>query len=257
MIVSEHFICLIIDRARDLKMHMNLKAKLPPNSNASLSQKALSGVLWLSSSRGVEQLFSFLITTILARLLTPADYGLLGMATVIVIFLGRFADFGTGSAIIQRRDLDDKQLSSIFWLNVLLGTALGGLLFVMAPLVARFYDEPNVQPVIAVLALTLPLQALAIVPNFLLRRRLQFNRWVVQGLSAVLIGGVAGIVVAVLGGGVWALVAQQLGQALAGLVALWLVVNWRPRFIFRLDDIRQISGFTSGVVGFNFLNYFA
>jgi PST family polysaccharide transporter len=212
--------------------------------------------LWLSSSRGVEQLLSLLITTILARLVTPAEYGLIGMATVVLIFLRRFADFGTGSAIIQRCELGDTQLSSIFWFNALLGTALGGLLFVVAPLIARFYDEPGVQPVVAVLALTLPLQSLAIVPDHLLRRRLQFSRWVVRGLAAVAVGGGVGIALALAGGGVWALVGQQLAQAVAAMVALWLAVKWRPLFSFRFEDIREIGGFTSGVVGFNLLNYF-
>ncbi|MFW6116164.1 MAG: lipopolysaccharide biosynthesis protein [bacterium] len=238
-------------------MTSEAKAMGKREGRKSLGTHARQGVIWLSGSRAVEHILSFFISAILARLLTPADYGLLGMATVILSFLGRFADLGTGTAIIQQRDLNDEKLSSIFWLNALLGATSGGLLFLAAPLIARFYREPTVQPVIAVLAATVPLQALAIVPDYLLRRRLQFDRWVARGLSAVLAGGALGLAIAAVGGGVWALVAQQLGQASVGLVALWIAVDWHPRLVFRAGDIREISGFTSGVVGFNFLNYLA
>ena len=221
----------------------------------SLGRSARQGVLWMLGSRGGEQALSLLITIVLARLLSPADYGLIGMASLFLVFLGRFTDLGTGASIIQQRDLGSEQLSSIFWFNLMTGLALAVIAAAIAPLAARFFNEPRVANVLWVLALTLPLQALAVVPDSLLRRQLQFRRWVVRNIGAIAIAGAAGITVAWVGGGVWALVVQQVTQPLIVAIVLWAVVDWRPQPRFQIRHLREVWEFTTGVVGVNFLHY--
>jgi len=225
-------------------------------SQPSLTKSARRGVLWLTGSRVAEQGMTFGITVFLARLLTPNDYGMLGMATLLLVFLGRFADLGTAESIVQMREIDDQRLSSIFWFNIAFGLLFGVITWLLAPWMARFFQEPGVQPVIAVLAITLPLQSLNVVPEFLLRRRMQFHLLVVRNLVAILLAGAAGVVVALSGGGVWALVTQQVAAPLIGGVAIWVAVGWRPRFHFQHSHIAEIKDFTTGVLGFNILNFF-
>ena len=224
-------------------------------SSPSLGRSARQGVLWMLGSRGGEQALSLLITIILARLLSPADYGLIGMASLFLVFLGRFTDLGTGASIIQQRELDGEQLSSIFWFNLMMGLALAVVAAAIAPLAARFFAQPRVAHVLWALALTLPLQALAVVPDSLLRRQLQFRRWVVRNVGAIALAGVAGIAVAWAGGGVWALVVQQVTQPLIVAIVLWAVVDWRPQPRFQVKHLREVWEFTTGVVGVNFLHY--
>lgn len=242
----------------DTETKSDTSVPIPGRSHLkSFGADARKGLVWLTGSRAIEQAITFAITILLARLLTPADYGLLGMATLLLTFLGRFADFGTAESIVQVRDLDDHKLSSIFWFNLAAGLLFGVVMLLLAPVTAAFFREPDVQPVVAVLALTLPLQSLTVVPDFLLRRRLQFDRWVVRNLTAIIIAGGAGVTVALAGGGVWALVTQQLAAPLISGTTLWLAVRWRPRLHFQRAHILEIKDFTTGVLGFNLLNYFS
>ncbi|MFM6075593.1 MAG: oligosaccharide flippase family protein, partial [Dolichospermum sp.] len=120
----------------------------------SLKQSAVSGVRWSLVAQIVRQIMQFLTTAVLARLLSPSDFGLVGMATVITGFISIFNDLGTSAAIIQRKQISDSLVSTIFWVNVIIGLLASLILLVCSPLVAIFYREPRVTEVLRVLALT-------------------------------------------------------------------------------------------------------
>ena len=223
----------------------------------SVGQRTLRGLVWLFGARVFSQLASLLITTILARLLTPSDYGLIGMATVITGFLTLFVDFGTGMAIVQQERLAKEQLSSIFWLNIAIGLVLSLIVVAVSPLAARFYGEPALISLVSVIAIGFPLTSLGVVQGSLFRRKLQFDTLVKINLVAVVLAGLAGVGAAVAGWGVWALVAQFLAQSLINTCLLWSVSPWRPRLLFARQDLRQIASFSTNLVGFNVINYFA
>jgi len=203
------------------------------------------------------QLASLLITAILARLLTPSDYGLIGMATVITGFLAVFTDFGTGMAIVQQEGLAKEQLSSILWFNVVIGLILSMIVAGISPLAAGFYSEPALISLMSVMGTGFLLTSLGVVQDSLFRRRLQFDTLVKINLIATILAGLVGIGAAVARWGAWALVAQFLAQPLINTSLLWSVSPWRPRLRFARGDLRQIANFSTNLVGFNVVNYFA
>jgi PST family polysaccharide transporter len=217
----------------------------------------VQGLIWLAGARVFGQLVSFLVTAILARLLSPGDYGLIGMVTVVTGFLSLFADFGTGMAVIQQKDLREEQLSSVFWFNVALGSLLCLVLVAISHGAARFYGEPALVSLMCVMGIGFPLTSLGIVQQSLFRRRLEFSVPVKANVTATLAAGLVGIATALLGWGVWALVAQSLSQAFVATALLWSLSAWRPQFHFHSADIRGIAGFSGNLAGFNIVNYFA
>jgi O-antigen/teichoic acid export membrane protein len=229
----------------------------PKIEGSSSVRRSMRGLIWLSGSRVFSQVASLIITTILARLLTPTDYGLIGMAMVIMGFLALFTDFGTGMAVVQHENLREEQLSSIFWLNIAIGLSFCVLLIAISPLAASFYGEPILILMISVMAIGFPVASLRVVHESLFRRRLEFDIIVKSNVVATTSAGLIGIGAALLGWGVWALVAQHLAQSLVSTGILWISSPWRPKLRFASADIRQIAGFSGNLMGFNIVNYFA
>ena len=173
----------------------------------SLRSQALSGLRWTVSVRLLSQLVTWVITLAVIRLLTPADYGLLAMATVFVAFLSMFSELGLGAAIVQKKDVDEGLLKRAFALILIVHFSLAAMLALAAPLIADFYAEPRVTSVIRVLSLQFILGAFAVIPDAQLQRRMEFrNRSLLDFFGAVLASGVT-LFMAMAGSGVWALVA--------------------------------------------------
>ena len=209
----------------------------------SLRSQALSGFRWTVSVRLLSQLVTWVITLAVIRLLAPADYGLLAMATVFVAFLAMFSELGLGAAIVQKADVDEELLKRAFGLILIVHFSLAALLALAAPLIAAFYTEPRVTPILQVLSLQFLLAAFAVIPDAQLQRRMEFrNRSLLDFSGAVVASGTT-LLMAMAGWGVWALVAGSLvsqGFKTVGINCLSPFLRWPD---FSLQGMRSLLRF--------------
>jgi len=213
------------------------------------------GLRWSAFGQTVVQVGQIPLTLLLVRLLTPGDFGVVGQVAVFTGVAYLLADFGLGAAIVQQKELTDEQLSSVFWLNVVVGVGFSLIYAAAAPFIARFYGDPALVPITIAVGLAFVMTSLRVVHSNLLRRAMNFRHLAaMDALSAI--GSLAGaVVLAWWGAGVWALVAQRLLRAGLPAAALWLTVRWRPRWTFRFAPIRGMLRFGGYLLAFNFLNY--
>lgn len=209
----------------------------------------MSGFRWSASARLVSQVISWAITLVVIRLLTPADYGLLAMATVFVSFLAMFSELGLGAAVVQKPAVDNHLLRRVLGVVLVIHFSLAALLALAAPLIAIFYTEPRVIPVVRVLSLQFILAAFAVIPDAQLQRRMEFRNRSLLDLSGAIVASFTTLTMAFSGAGVWALVAGSLvGQVwkTAGLNWLSPFVHWPD---FSVKGMRALLRFGGHVTG--------
>ncbi len=168
----------------------------------SLKQQTISGIGWSTISKLGEEGIRAVVMIVLARLLSPDAFGLIGMIMVFSGFVNVFKDAGFGPALIQTDDITDVQLSSVFWVTIILGILLTILLVGIAPLIALFYDNPTLEPLATLFAFNFLIQGFAIVQRSLLKRKMNFKQLAIVRISAALLGGIVAIIMAVYGFGV-------------------------------------------------------
>lgn len=205
-----------------------------------LKKKTVSSLLWRFLERCGAQGVTFLVTIVLARLLAPEVYGLMALVTVFTAVLQVFVDSGMGNALIQKKDADNLDFSSVFFFNLAMGIALYILLFFCAPLVATFYKNPELTLVIRVLGITLLIAGVKNVQQAYVSKKLQFKRFFFATLGGTIGAAVIGITLAYMGFGIWALVAQNLFNAMIDTVILWLTVRWRPKLLFSFNRLKGL-----------------
>ena len=194
--------------------------------------KVFSNLIWRFFERGGSQLVSFVVSIVLARILDPEVYGIVSKVLVITAILLVFVDSGMANALIQKKDPDDLDFSSVFYFNICFCLLLYVALFFAAPWVAAIYKEPDLVPIVRVLGLTLVFSGLKNVQQAYVSKTLQFKRFFFATLGGTLFSAVLGITMAKKGFGVWALVAQQLSNVAVNTAILWFTVHWRPKRIF-------------------------
>ena len=187
---------------------------------------ALTGLMWSFLEKFGAQCVTLVVSIVLARLLEPDVFGMIGIVTVFMAVLNVFVDSGLGNALIQKKDADAVDFSSVFFFNILMCTALYLLLFLTAPLIAKFFKLPELSPVIRVMGLTLIFSGINNVQKAFVARHLKFKRFFFATLGGTLGAAAVGIFMAVKGYGVWALVGQSLFSSLANTVILWITV-WK------------------------------
>jgi O-antigen/teichoic acid export membrane protein len=197
------------------------------------------------------------MTVVLARLLLPSDFGLIGMIAVFSGFAALFVDLGFGAALVQRRDLDDRHLSSAFWLNVATGLAFACLLAGLAPALAAFYDEARLLPLTLALSTNLLLASMVVVQGALLQREMNFRRLSVIENASTLTAAVLAVGAALAGLGVWSLVVYGLANTTGRGVLLWSLSDWRPRLLIDRKAVGELWHFGSHLVGFASVNYWS
>jgi O-antigen/teichoic acid export membrane protein len=208
---------------------------------------------WNYLSFGLGKLLVFISTAILARLLTQEDFGIVGFATVAVSYLSILKDMGLGAALIQRREDVGEASNTVFTLNLIVGLALTVLAMLIAPIVANFFREPLVVPILRWLGLTFILNALGSVHTIRLQRELDFRRKLVPDLGRAVTKGVVSIAFAVAGSGVWALVYGQLAGVAASVVLAWIVFPWRPKLSVDREMAGSLLKFGVAVIGIDAL----
>ena len=220
-----------------------------------LGVKATRGVFWVGGGQFARQLIQMVTTIVLARLLVPEDFGLISMAIVFVGISQLFADFGIGAAIVQSKQTPDIALSSSFWLNAAIGTILVVLIWILAPFIAGFYGEDRIRPLVMVLALTLPLSTIMVVPTSILYRELQFQDVVRSQVYGSLTGAVFAILLAWMGFGFWSLAIQPIIGLLITAMLVFKYSGWYPRMAYSWSSVRGLVNFSLPVLGSDLMNY--
>lgn len=197
-------------------------------SEGGLQKKVFSGLFWKFGERIGAQAVSFLVSVILARLLLPSDYGVVALITIFIDIANVFVSSGFGSALVQKKDADEIDFSSVFYFSIAMSWFLYAVVFVLAPVAAGFYGQPVLTPVLRVMALKLPLAGINSVQHAYVQKHMMFKRFFFATLIGTAGSAVVGIVMAYMGFGPWALVAQYLFNSTVDTVVLWFTVRWRP-----------------------------
>lgn len=207
------------------------------------------------------QLISFIMsvssTIIMARLLTPADYGLVAMVTAVTGFILIFRDMGLAAAIIQKETINQQQVSAIFWINVCISAGIALIIAGLAPVLANFYEEPRLLRITLVFALSMFFAGLSLQHDALMKRQMKFKTLSLIQISSMAGSILSGIGLAWAGFGYWAIVATAVLPPVFSTVALWFACDWRPDFAFKTTHINSFLKFGAGLAGFDLVNYFS
>jgi PST family polysaccharide transporter len=220
-----------------------------------IKRKAVRGVAWSGLQRGGAQVVSFVVFTLLARLLAPEAFGLIAIANVFITFVNIFLDQGFGSAIIQREELQDGHLDTAFWSAVGMGAALMAAGLFSAGFIARLYSEPTLEPVLRWVALNVLILALGSTQRSVLNRELAFDKLAIRRLAAEAVGGVTGVAMAFAGYGVWSLVGRNITRDLTSAGLLWRLSDWRPGLRATRRHFKEMSWFGANIIGDRLLTF--
>jgi O-antigen/teichoic acid export membrane protein len=220
-----------------------------------LRQQTVSGLGWSAATQILGQALQFAATVVLARLLSPADFGLIGMILVFIGFASSIADMGLGASIIQKQAVTDRHLDSVFWMNVAVGGALTIVFSTGAPLIAEFYDKPQLRLLTIVVALNFLIGSLNVVQNALLQRSLDFRTLFWIESVAISISGITALVLALAGAGVWSLVGQSVSLTAIRTAVMWHLSSWRPGRSFDPAAVKEMLRFGRHVIGSNIIIY--
>ena len=226
-------------------------------SSASLRSMASRSVLWTAIGKASNTIISLLVTALLTRLLTPADFGVVAMVVVISGFLNIMAEAGVSTAVVQKRDLEPRALSTLFWMGLGLGIVSCAILAVGSPLIARFFAEPRLTPVVAMLSVSFVFLAMGRIPNGLLERSFRFRELALAEVISAVVSGIVGVVLARSGAGYFALVAQTLVSGFLNATLRLIFARYRPELVFDTSALREVSGYSGGVTAFTAINYWA
>lgn len=228
-------------------------------SRPQLADRAHSGIRWTTLALAANLAIGAVLSVVLARLIAPAEYGLLAMTVVVTSFLTLFRDFGLVSALVQRANVDDDDLHTMFWLNGAFGAAAGLVLAALGPVTAWFFGEPRLALILAVLGFNSFLQSFGGVRRALLTRRMKFDLLSRNEVQSGLTGGIIAIVLAFQGFGVWALVAQSMARTISSNLLLYGKLGYRPRLRFSEARAKEMLSYgmhttNTGVLGYVYRN---
>lgn len=217
---------------------------------------ARSGAVTIAS-QGIKFLAGMAATIALARLLTPRDYGLIGMVAVVTGFISMFKDLGLSAATIQKEEITADQISTLFWVNVGVSLVVMLLTVAIAPGVAWFYGESRLTLITIGFAAGFLFGGLTVQHEALLRRQMRFGALAATEIISIAVGLIVSVTLAWRGAGYWSLVANQLVQGLTYAIGVWIVSGWRPGKPMRHSGIRSMLAFGRNLTGFHMVNYFA
>ena len=202
-----------------------------------------SNFLWRFLERCGAQGVTFIVSIVLARVLDPTVYGTVALVTIFTTIMQVFVDSGMGNALIQKKNADDLDFSTVFYFNIVICLVLYGLMFAVAPLIARFYEMPELTMVVRVLSLTLIISGIKNVQQAYVSRQLLFKKFFFATLGGTIGAAFIGIWMAYHGYGVWALVAQNLFNLTLDTLILWLTVKWRPKLMFSFERLKGLFSY--------------
>ena len=208
-----------------------------------MNNKVLINLFWRFLERCGAQGVTFIVSLVLARLLDPTVYGTVALVTVFTSIMQIFVDSGMGNALIQKKDADDLDFSSVFYFNIIMCAILYFTMYLISPLIAEFYNKPELTSILRVLSLILIISGVKNVQQAYVSRNLLFKRFFFATLGGTIGAAIVGIAMAYLGFGVWALVAQMLFNTTIDTLILWITVKWRPKKIISLTRLKELFSF--------------
>lgn len=209
----------------------------------SLKSKTLSGLVWQFAQKIISQVLSFVITVILARLLTPEDYGVVALACMFNVLVGIFVSGSMDAALVQKKDADDLDYNTVFFSSLFMSFVIYGVIYFGSPYFAEIYHNQQICSIMRVLALTMPIGAFTMVQCAIVTRRMEFKKFFFVGIIGQIISATIGISMAYKGYGPWALVAQQMVSGITNSCVLIYLVRWWPKLMFSWTRFRQLFGF--------------
>lgn len=213
------------------------------SNKQNLKHKAISGAIWTGIQKYARMGITFVSGIVLARLLTPFDYGCIGMLSIFMVLSEAFIDGGFGAALIQKKNPTQEDYSTIFFWNIAMSIVIYAVLYFCAPAIARFYDTPLLRDVLRVQGLVLFIYAFNIIQQNQLRKNLNFKVIAIVTITASLISLGIAIILAYNGFGVWALVASNIISSLIPTVVYWFTIKWRPIWVFSTQSFKELFGF--------------
>lgn len=220
----------------------------------SLKNKTIKGVGWSAADALLGQGVTFIVGLVLARLLSPDEYGLIGICLIFTTVLNGIVDSGFSNALIRKKDVTDEDYNTMFTTNMAISIVLYVLLFISAPFVSDFFHRVELTALVRVTGLILFLNALSITQVTILTKNIDFKTKTKASLVSAIISGVIGIAMAFMGYGVWSLVTQQLSKQLLYTLCLWVLNKWCPRFTFYKDSFKYMWGFGWKLLASGILN---
>lgn len=205
----------------------------------------ITGFFWSYAERCGAQIVTFLVSVVLARLLSPDDYGTIAIVTVFTTILQVFVDSGLGTALVQKKNADEIDFSSVFYFNVLACLVLYAVMFLAAPYIAKFYGDDSLTAIVRVIGLTIIISGVKNIQQAYVSRNMLFKRFFFATLGGTVFSAFVGIGMALRGFGVWALVAQQISNPAIDTLILWITVKWRPRKVFSWKRLQSLLGYGS------------
>jgi len=221
-----------------------------------LKKKTIAGVVWSAIEKLGNQVISFVVFFVLARLLGPESFGLVALADVYLVFVQVFTDQGFNQAIVQRQNLDPEHLDTAFWINLVISVGLTLVSFISAGWVARAFNEPQLESIIRWLSLVFILSAFNGIQHAIFTRRLAFKKLSIRSLIAQLAGGIIGVSMALMGFGVWSLVCQRLVNQFVSILVLWWVSDWKPGLQVSKRHFQELFSFGVNILGIKVLAFF-
>jgi O-antigen/teichoic acid export membrane protein len=210
----------------------------------SLTNKTVKGVGWNTIDRIANYGIGFIVGIVLARLLSPEEYGLIGIIGIFTAVFNVILDSGLSTALIRKKDVTNEDYCTVFYVNIFLSIVLTFILYQGAPLISTYFKRPELTPYIHVMSFILVINALSLTQQAKLTKRIDFKTQTKISLIAHILSGVIGIAMAYTGFGVWALVAQQMTSRLFTTILLWIYNKWIPGFIFSWNSFKTLFGFS-------------
>lgn len=230
----------MLSRAIILKCRKNTLSDM---AEQSLKDKTVKGTFWSAADAFIGQGVTFIVGIVLARILSPEEYGLIGIVTIFTTVMLGVVDSGFSNALIRKIKVTDDDYSTLFYFNLLVSIFMFALLYVGAPWIAHFFERPQLISLTRVMGLLLIFQALSIVQYTILSRNVDFKTKTKASVVSAIISGIVGIAMAYTGFGVWALVAQQLARQLLYSICLWIQNKWWPKLRFSVESFKYMWGF--------------
>lgn len=218
-------------------------------ANLNEKNKVMNGLVWKFAERISTQGVTFILQVVLARLLMPEQYGVIAMINVFIVLANVFVVSGFSTSLIQKKDADDLDFSTILYCSLTVAGLLYTILFLAAPYISSFYNMPLLTPVMRVYSLSLLLYAYNSVQQAYVSRHMMFRKFFYSTLSGTVISGVVGIIMACLGYGIWALVAQYLLNIIMNMLVLRGIIDWRPKYIFSWERAKGLMKYGSNILG--------
>lgn len=220
---------------------------------SALKLKTIRAVIWsFVEALGLRSV-QFFVGIILARLLLPEQFGLIGMLMVFTAVAQTFLDSGFGAALIQKQEITEKDINSIFYFNIFTGIVVVTCLFALSPFVAAFYNQPVLSPLLKLISLTLFINAFGLIQNVLMIKAIDFKTQTKVTCIASVSSGIIGISMAYQGCGVWSLAGQQISDSIFRTILLWVFNRWRPAWIFSFQSLQELFHFGSKLLASNLL----